>query len=123
MSKLSWNPTDGSRSGINLETFILEGMLGAGASGSFSSVLNQITLAAKIITARVRPRESVSKSKTDPTAASNAAASMCFWCSPTTLVLSLPVVLASRVDRQAEALTPLMLMQTWKASALPQALV
>jgi fructose-1,6-bisphosphatase I len=41
--------------GMNLETFILEGMLGApGASGEFTSLLNQITLAAKIITARVR---------------------------------------------------------------------
>ena len=41
--------------GINLETFILEGMFGIpGASGNFTSLLNQITLAAKIITARVR---------------------------------------------------------------------
>src|SRR5437773_10772617 len=55
MSKLSWSPTQGSQVGINLETFILEGMLGApGASGAFTSLLNQITLAAKLITARVR---------------------------------------------------------------------
>src|SRR5512135_2236203 len=55
MGKLSWKPTDGSRHGINLETFILEGMLGApGASGAFTSLLNQITLAAKVITSRVR---------------------------------------------------------------------
>jgi fructose-1,6-bisphosphatase I len=55
MGKLSWNPTDGSRLGINLETFILEGMLVTpGASGNFTSLLNQITLAAKLITARVR---------------------------------------------------------------------
>lgn len=55
MGKLSWNPTDGSRYGINLETFILEGMLGVpGASGIFTSLLNQITLAAKVITSRVR---------------------------------------------------------------------
>lgn len=55
MGKLSWNPTDGSRHGINLETFILEGMFGApGASGNFTSLLNQITLAAKVITSRVR---------------------------------------------------------------------
>jgi fructose-1,6-bisphosphatase I len=48
-------PTAGSQMGINLETFILEGMLGMpGASGNFTSLLNQITLAAKIITARVR---------------------------------------------------------------------
>jgi fructose-1,6-bisphosphatase I len=41
--------------GINLETFILEGMFGApGASGQFTSLLNQITLAAKLITSRVR---------------------------------------------------------------------
>jgi len=55
MANLSWKPTDGSQMGINLETFILEGMFGApGASGHFTSLLNQITLAAKIITARVR---------------------------------------------------------------------
>jgi fructose-1,6-bisphosphatase I len=55
MGKLSWNPTDGSRLGINLETFILEGMLVTpGASGNFTSLLNQITVAAKLITARVR---------------------------------------------------------------------
>lgn len=55
MAKLSWKPTDGSQMGINLETFILEGMFGVpGASGNFTSLLNQITLAAKIITARVR---------------------------------------------------------------------
>jgi fructose-1,6-bisphosphatase I len=55
MTKLSWKPTDGSQMGINLETFILEGMFGVpGASGNFTSLLNQITLAAKIITARVR---------------------------------------------------------------------
>jgi fructose-1,6-bisphosphatase I len=55
MAKLSWKPTDGSQMGINLETFILEGMFGIpGASGNFTSLLNQITLAAKIITARVR---------------------------------------------------------------------
>src|SRR5689334_471528 len=55
MPKLSWKPTDGSQMGINLETFILEGMFGIpGASGNFTSLLNQITLAAKIITARVR---------------------------------------------------------------------
>jgi fructose-1,6-bisphosphatase I len=55
MGTLSWNPTDGSKLGINLETFILEGMLVTpGASGSFTSLLNQITVAAKLITARVR---------------------------------------------------------------------
>jgi fructose-1,6-bisphosphatase I len=55
MAKLTWKPTDGSQMGINLETFILEGMFEApGASGNFTSLLNQITLAAKIITARVR---------------------------------------------------------------------
>ncbi|HEX4336375.1 MAG TPA: class 1 fructose-bisphosphatase [Polyangiaceae bacterium] len=55
MTKLSWKPTDGSQMGINLETFILDGMFGIpGASGNFTSLLNQITLAAKIITARVR---------------------------------------------------------------------
>lgn len=55
MGNLSWNPTDGSKLGINLETFILEGMLVTpGASGNFTSLLNQITVAAKLITARVR---------------------------------------------------------------------
>src|SRR5512143_770342 len=55
MSKLSWSPTERSQVGINLETFILEGMLGSpGASGAFTSLLNQITLAAKLITSRVR---------------------------------------------------------------------
>jgi fructose-1,6-bisphosphatase I len=40
---------------MNLETFILEGMLGSpGATGTFTSLLNQITLAAKLITGRVR---------------------------------------------------------------------
>jgi fructose-1,6-bisphosphatase I len=55
MAKLTWKPTDGSQMGINLETFILEGMFESpGASGHFASLLNQISLAAKIITARVR---------------------------------------------------------------------
>jgi fructose-1,6-bisphosphatase I len=44
-----------SRVGITLETYILEGMLGfPAATGAFTSVLNQIGLAAKLITARVR---------------------------------------------------------------------
>jgi len=52
----SWAaPTGGSRTGITLETYILEGMLGhPAATGAFTSLLNQIGLAAKLITARVR---------------------------------------------------------------------
>jgi len=55
MTQNSWTPPDTSRVGATLETFILEGMFTApGASGTFSSLLNQIALAAKLITARVR---------------------------------------------------------------------
>lgn len=44
-----------SRIGITLETFILEGMLGhPAASGTFTSILNQISFAAKLITSKVR---------------------------------------------------------------------
>jgi fructose-1,6-bisphosphatase I len=54
---LSWKsppPTD-SRVGITLETYILEGMMGfPAASGAFTSLLNQIGLAAKLITSKVR---------------------------------------------------------------------
>jgi fructose-1,6-bisphosphatase I len=52
----SWHPpTNTSRVGITLETYILEGMLGhPAATGAFTSLLNQIGLAAKLITSRVR---------------------------------------------------------------------
>jgi fructose-1,6-bisphosphatase I len=41
--------------GITLETYILEGMLGfPAATGAFTSLLNQIGLAAKVVTAKVR---------------------------------------------------------------------
>src|SRR5262245_2496830 len=44
-----------SRIGITLETFILEGMLGhPAATGTFTSILNQISFAAKLITSKVR---------------------------------------------------------------------
>jgi len=44
-----------SRVGITLETFILEGMMGhPAATGAFTSLLNQIGLAAKLITSKVR---------------------------------------------------------------------
>lgn len=44
-----------SRVGLTLETYILEGMLGrAEARGYFTSLLNQIALAAKMVTSRVR---------------------------------------------------------------------
>src|SRR5678816_996388 len=49
----SWR--SGSRVGITLETFVLEGMFATpGATGAFTSLLNQVTLAAKLITTRVR---------------------------------------------------------------------
>ncbi|AUX41509.1 fructose 1,6-bisphosphatase [Sorangium cellulosum] len=53
---LSWNPPDtSSRIGITLETYILEGMLGfPAATGAFTSLLNQIGLAAKLVTSKVR---------------------------------------------------------------------
>jgi len=53
---LSWNPPPAaSRVGITLETYILEGMLGfPAATGAFTSLLNQIGLAAKLVTAKVR---------------------------------------------------------------------
>lgn len=53
----SWAPPpEGpSRVGITLETFILEGQLGfPAATGTFTSLLNQIGLAAKLVTAKVR---------------------------------------------------------------------
>ena len=44
-----------TRVGLTLETYILEGLLGRPtASGSFTSLLNQLALAAKILTSRVR---------------------------------------------------------------------
>jgi fructose-1,6-bisphosphatase I len=44
-----------SRVGITLETYILEGMLGfPAATGAFTSLLNQLGLAAKMVTSRVR---------------------------------------------------------------------
>lgn len=54
--RLSWTPpAPSSRVGITLETYLLEGMLGVqGASGAFTSLLNQLTLAAKLITSKVR---------------------------------------------------------------------
>jgi fructose-1,6-bisphosphatase I len=53
---MSWNPPPTtSRVGITLETYILEGMLGfPAATGAFTSLLNQIGLAAKLVTAKVR---------------------------------------------------------------------
>lgn len=48
-------PAGNSRVGITLETFILEGLAGfPAATGAFTSLLNQIGLSAKLITARVR---------------------------------------------------------------------
>ena len=44
-----------TRLGLTLETFILEGMLGTPtASGTFTSLLNQLAFAAKLLTSRVR---------------------------------------------------------------------
>jgi fructose-1,6-bisphosphatase I len=53
----SWKspPIAISRVGITLETYILEGMMGfPAATGAFTSLLNQIGLAAKLITSKVR---------------------------------------------------------------------
>lgn len=53
----SWAPppAETSRAGITLETFILEGQLGhPAATGAFTSLLNQIGLAAKLVTSKVR---------------------------------------------------------------------
>ena len=47
--------TDGARTGMTLETFIMEGMLGSpAATGVFTSLLNQIGYAAKLVTSKVR---------------------------------------------------------------------
>lgn len=53
---MSWTPpAAASRVGITLETYILEGMLGfPAATGAFTSLLNQIGLAAKLVTSKVR---------------------------------------------------------------------
>jgi len=46
---------ESSRVGITLETYILEGMMGhPAATGAFTSLLNQVALAAKLITSKVR---------------------------------------------------------------------
>ncbi len=55
MQEPSWSPPDFSQAGVTLETFILEGMFQVpGATGTFTSLLNQLALAAKLITGRVR---------------------------------------------------------------------
>jgi fructose-1,6-bisphosphatase I len=55
MTTPSWNPPDSSQVGATLETFILEGMFQVpGATGTFTALLNQISLTAKLITGRVR---------------------------------------------------------------------
>jgi fructose-1,6-bisphosphatase I len=47
--------TQSTRLGLTLETYILEGLLGRPeATGAFTALLRQLTLAAKLITARVR---------------------------------------------------------------------
>src|SRR5262245_35177100 len=53
---VSWKspPPSTSRVGITLETYILEGMMGfPAATGAFTSLLNQIGFASKLITSRV----------------------------------------------------------------------
>jgi fructose-1,6-bisphosphatase I len=52
----SWTqPIARSSVGITLETFILEGMMGyPAATGTFTSILNMLSLGAKLITAHVR---------------------------------------------------------------------
>lgn len=55
MSDQSTTHGSASRIGITLETFILEGMLGhPAATGTFTSILNQLSFAAKLITSKVR---------------------------------------------------------------------
>ena len=55
MSDQSTAHDSASRIGITLETFILEGMLGhPAATGTFTSILNQLSFAAKLITSKVR---------------------------------------------------------------------
>lgn len=55
MTDTAWSPPDASKAGATLETFVLEGMFQVpGATGTFTSMLNQISLAAKLITCRVR---------------------------------------------------------------------
>ena len=50
---MSLNPP--TRTGMTLETFIMEGMLGVpAATGAFTSLLNQIAFAAKLVTSQVR---------------------------------------------------------------------
>jgi fructose-1,6-bisphosphatase I len=56
MTQQSWTPpAASSRVGITLETYILEGMLGfPAATGAFTSLLNQIGFASKLVSSRVR---------------------------------------------------------------------
>lgn len=55
MAGEDWDPTASTRVGVTLETFVLEGMFETpGATGNFTSLLNQITLAAKLVTTKVR---------------------------------------------------------------------
>jgi fructose-1,6-bisphosphatase I len=49
------SPQASTRTGMTLETFIMEGMLGVpAATGAFTSLLNQIAFAAKLVTSQVR---------------------------------------------------------------------
>jgi len=55
MDSIEPPPTQSSRIGLSLETYILEGMLGRPhARGVFTSLLNQLAMASKLITSRVR---------------------------------------------------------------------
>ena len=56
MTRPSTRPTDtATRAGMTLETFIMEGMFGTpAATGTFTSLLNQISFAAKLVTSQVR---------------------------------------------------------------------
>lgn len=55
MTAAAGTPGENSRIGITLETFILEGMMGyPAATGAFTSLLNQIGFAAKLVTSKVR---------------------------------------------------------------------
>lgn len=54
MTQTSWMPPEMTQS-VTVETYLLEGFFGSpGATGAFTSIMNQIVLASKLITSRVR---------------------------------------------------------------------
>ena len=62
MTHTSWSPPDASQAGATPETFILGGLFKVpGAAGTFTSLLHQIRLAAKLPTGSTRPDGPVAK--------------------------------------------------------------